>query len=367
MTKIRISNGMFIAMIVNMIFVKSIGVTQGTLARIAGQDMWLATLLGTLQGMLIMYVTYLAMKRAPGMNFMSLGEAVLGKWPGKLVALIVLVFFIASSGPIMITFVYHLQDYFLPEAPLSLFLVSSLLVGALGCFYGLEVVARLALLGMLFIFLLNVLIIVGSTHEFDIRNLLPVLEHGFPAVAEASLHYDADCAMAIMMAAIVMPFVNNADKLGGRIGMTGLATTGMVTLIWALLEGAVLSSEVTSQYTVSCMKLARNAHIGDFLQRYEMIMIALYSVPVLFEIMICIYGTSVSMSKLFGLRSDRWMIVPACLIIAGFSYRTVGDHFKAMHYLEKVWPYIALPIAFGLPVVMLWLAVVFRGKLRRAG
>lgn len=367
MTKIRISNGMFIAMIVNMIFVKSIGVTQGTLARIAGQDMWLATLLGTLQGMIIMYITYLVMKRAPGMNFLAIGEAVLGKWLGKLVALVLLAFFIASSGPIMMTFVYHLQDYFLPEAPLSLFLVSSLLVGALGCFYGLEVVARLALLGMLFIFLLNVLIIIGSTQEFDIRNLLPVLELGFPSAAEASLHYDADCAMAIMMAAIVMPFVSNADKHGGRTGMTGLAVTGLVTLIWAFLEGAVLSAEVTSQYTVSCMKLARNAHIGNFLQRYEMIMIALYSVPVLFEIMICIYGTSSSMTKLFGLRSDRWMIVPASLLIGGFSYWVVGDRFRSMHYLEKVWPYIALPIAFGLPVVMLWLTVIFRGRLRQAG
>ncbi|WP_027085755.1 GerAB/ArcD/ProY family transporter [Cohnella panacarvi] len=367
MTKLRISNGMFISMIVNMIFVKSIGVTQGTLARIAGQDMWLATLLGTLQGMLFMYVAYLVMKRAPGMNFLAIGEALLGNWLGKIVALVVLTFFIASSGPIMITFVYHLQDYFLPEAPLSLFLVSSLLVGALGCFYGLEVVARLALLGMLFIFLLNVLIIIGSTQEFDIRNLLPVLEQGFPSAAEASLHYDADCAMAIMMAAIVMPFVNNADKHGGKVGMTGLAATGMVTLIWALLEGAVLSAEVTSRYTVSCMKLARNAHIGDFMQRYEMIMIALYSIPVLFEIMICIYGTSVSMSKLFGMRSNRWMIVPACLLIGGFSYRIVGDHFRAMQYLEKVWPYIAVPIAFGLPVVMLGLAVILRGRLRQAG
>lgn len=367
MTKIRISNGMFIAMIVNMIFAKSIGVTQGTLARFVGHDMWIATLLGTLQGAIMMYVMYSVMRRTPKLDIMGLGEAMLGKWFGKLIALLLFAFFLASSGPIMLTFVYHLQDYFLPEAPLWIFLVSSLLVGSIGCFYGLEVIARLALLGMTFIFLLNVLIVIGSTAEFDIRNLIPVLEFGFPAAAKASLHFDADYAMAIMMAALVMPLIRDSQKSGGKVGMIGIAVTGLVTLIWAFLESAVLSGEVTAQYAVSCMKLARNAHIGDFLQRYEMIMIAFYSIPVLFEIVFCIYGTSRSMTKLFGTRNNRWMIVPAALLIGGFSYRIVGDHFRALYYLERIWPYIAVPIAFGLPFLMLGLTWIFRRKLRQAG
>ncbi|MDQ8734945.1 endospore germination permease [Paenibacillus sp. LHD-38] len=367
MNKIRISNGMFIAMIVNLIFVKAIGVTQGVLARIIGQDMWIATLLGTLQGIVIMYVTYLVIRRMPDRDFMAAGEALLGKWFGKIIAMLIFVFFLAAFGPVMITFVYHLHDYFLPEAPIFLFIVGSLLVGAIGCYYGLEVMARIALVGLLFLFLLNTLIIIGSTNEFDIRNLLPVMEHGFPRTLAASIHYDADWALATMLAALVMPFVKEVKRRGGQIGMIGILASGLMIGIWAILEGAVLSAEVTGQYTLSCMKLARNAHVGNFLQRYEMIMIALYSLSVLFEVMFCVYGTSVSISKIFRLKSNKAMILPVCIVLGLFGYWVVEDHFRALDYLENYWPYIALPIAVGLPLILLGLQMMLGKKLKKTG
>ncbi|MFC5447136.1 GerAB/ArcD/ProY family transporter [Paenibacillus aestuarii] len=365
MRKIQITNGMFIAMVVNLIFAKAIGVTQGILARSIGQDMWMATLLGTLQGAAMMYIAYLAICKTPHLNYIELGDLLLGKWFGKLIALLISVFYLAAFGPVMITFVYHLKDYFLPEAPYWLFTTSALIVGSIGCFYGLEVMARIALIGSLFIFLLNTLIIIGSLKEFDIRNLLPLLEHGFPQTAAASLHFDADWALAIMLVALIMPFVNGAAAHGSKLSVASMLASGMVIAIWAILEGGVLSAEVTSQYTISCMKLARNAHIGNFLQRYEMIMIALYSFSVLFEVMFCIYGTSVGVSKIFGLQSHKRMIVPVCLVLGAFGTWVVQDHFHAIIYLEHDWPRIALPIAFSLPLLMLGLRMLLRKKLEQ--
>lgn len=366
MMKIRISNGMFIAMIVNVIFVKAIGVTQGELARAIGQDMWIATAIGTVQGIVMMYITYLAIRKTPDRDFIQLGKAMLGRWFEIIVALLILIFYVAAFGPIMITYVYHLQEYFLPEAPISLFIIASLLVGALGCYYGLEVIARIALVGLLFVFMLNVLIIMGSTNEFDIRNLLPVLESGLPKTAVASLHFDADWAMATMLAALIFPQVKDVKNYGAKLGIAGIVTSGVIIMIWAMLEGAVLSAEVTSQYTLSCMKLARNAHIGNFLQRYEMIMIALYSISALFEVMFCLYASSVCTSRIFGIKSNKPMILPMCLILGAFGYWIVDDHFWAIEYLEIYWPRIALPIAFGLPILLLLLRLMFGKKLQKA-
>lgn len=363
MNKIQITNGMFIAMIVNVIFAKAIGVTQGVLARAIFQDMWIATLFATLQGVVMMYITYLVIRRSPHCDFIAVSEALLGKWFGKLVALLIFLFFLGASGPIMITFVYHLQEYFLPEAPVVLFIISALIVGSFGCYYGLEVMARIALAGLLFIFVLNILIILGSTNEFDIRNLLPVLESGFSRMAAASLHYDADWALATVSAALILPMVKDVRKRGGQLGMAGIIVSGMLIVIWSILEGAVLSAEVTRQYTISCMKLARNAHIGSFLQRYEMIMIALYSVSVLFEVMMCLYGSSIGISRMLGLKSNRAMILPAAVILGFFSHWIVEDHFRAMIYLEQYWPRIALPIAFGLPLLLLGLRALLGSRL----
>jgi hypothetical protein len=226
--------------------------------------------------------------------------------------------------------------------------------------------ARIALIGLLFMFMLNTLITLGSLHEFDIKHLIPVMEDGLPRVEMASLHYLCDCTMATMMAALVLPLTKNADKHGGRFGMIGLISSGALIIIWAILEGAVLSEEVTSQYTLACMKLARNAHIGNFLQRYEMIMIALYSLPALFEMMFCIYGTSLSLSRIFGLKSDKPMIIPASIILGVFGYWVIQDHFRAMEFLEDYWPRIALPIAIGLPLLLLLLKLIINPKVRKS-
>ncbi|WP_127533795.1 GerAB/ArcD/ProY family transporter [Paenibacillus kobensis] len=360
--KIYISQGMLVAMIVNIIYVKAIGVTQGTLARAVGQDMWIATLLGILQGAVMIYATYLVVRAMPERDFIGIGEALLGRWFGILIALIFIVFFIAAFGPVMITFVYHLKDYFLPEAPLWMFIVAALLVGSLGCFYGLEVMGRIALVGMAFIFMLNLLITIGSTHEFDIRNLLPVFESGVKRTAAASLHYDADCALAIMLAALVLPIVKDVGKKGSRAAVMGIVVSGISVIMWAILESAVLSADVTSQYTVSCMKLARNAHIGDFLQRYEMIMIALYSLSALFQVMFCIYGTAEGAARLFGLKNNKWTIIPSSIVLGFFGYWVIEDHFRAIDYLEHYWPFIAVPIAFGMPLLMLGLSIMVGKK-----
>ncbi|MDQ6422431.1 endospore germination permease [Paenibacillus sp. LHD-117] len=365
--RIQVSNGMFIAMIVNLIYVKAIGVTQGVVARIVGQDMWIVMLVGTLQGVAMMYVTYLVVRRTPGRDFMEAAELMLGRWFGKLVALLVFVLFFAGFGPIMITFVYHIHEYFLPEMPISLIIFASLIVGAIGCYYGLEVMARIALAGLFFIFLLNVMIVIGSTDEFDILNLLPVLEDGFPRALGASIHFDADWALATMLAALVMPLVKDHPRSGGKVGALGILLSGLLIIIWSILEAAVLSAEVTSQYTLSCMKLAHNAHIGHFLQRYEMVMIALYSLPILFEIMFSLYGCSVSMAKIFGIGSHKPTIVPVGLAMGAFAYWIVEDHFRAIEYLEQVWPFIALPIAVGLPLLLLTLGTLLKGRLRSHG
>ncbi|EFM10604.1 spore germination protein [Paenibacillus curdlanolyticus YK9] len=363
---IQISNGMYVALLINVVFAKAIGVTQGVIAREVGQDMWIATLLATLQGVVMIYITYIVIRRASHRDFMATGELLLGRWFGKIVVILIFAFFIGAFAPIMITFVYHLQEYFLPDAPVSLFIILALLVGSIGCYYGLEVMARTALFGVLFIYLLNGLILAGSFREFDIKNLLPVLESGFVQTFESSVAFDADWAIATMTASLLLPFVKDVKKHGAKLSVTAIIATGLLVISWSILEGAVLSAEVTGNYTVSCMKLARNAHIGTFLQRYEMVMIAFYSVSALVQVMMCVYGSSMAAARLFGLTNSKRMILPVAVILGVFSDWIVRDHFRAMDYLEQYWPMIALPIAVGLPLLLLILQALFRKKLDSA-
>ncbi|TLS50967.1 spore gernimation protein [Paenibacillus antri] len=362
--KIRITNGMFVAILVNMVYAKAIGVTQGMVAREIGQDMWIATALATLQGIGMIYFSYIVLKKTPQMDFVELANAALGRWFGLLVSVMLIVFFFGAFGTVLLTFVYHLRDYFLPEMPLFVFVLAALGIGWYAAYHGLEVMGRMAFAGVFFILLLNALIMIGSYPDIDMDNLRPVMESGLPSILWASRHSDTDWAMATMVAGMIQPMVKNPE-VRGRSGMVGIALGGIMVGMWPILEAGVLSAEVTQEYFVSCMKLARNAHIGHFVQRYEMIMIACFSVSSILQITMCLFAASIAASKAAGLKDYRPMLIPVGLALGGFGYWAVHDHMLALELME-LWPYLALPIAVGLPAMLLAARLLAKKRVRKA-
>ena len=359
--RIQITNGMLIALIVNMVFAKAIGLTQGIAAREANSDMWLATLLATLQGIAIMMITVRVQRRTPTLNVMEQAGLLFGKWAGRALGLLIILFFLGAYGSVMITFVYHLMDYFLPEMPILIFVIVGTLVGAYAIRFGLEVIARMALVGLLSIICLNLLILFGAMSEFDVRELLPLFENGFVNTVKASRHNDTDWAMATMMAAIILPQVKQ-PKVWKRSAPLGILIGGCTVMLWPILEAGVLSPEVTGQYIVACMQLARSAEIGQFIHRYEMIMIAFFATSALVQIMISLLAASIAAAHVFHLKDYRPMIIPIALLFAAGGYFAVLDHNRAMTMLADYWPPIALSISIGLPLAMWGLGFLRKKK-----
>lgn len=361
--KVQITNGMFMALIINMIYAKAIGLTQGSMAREVGGDIWISTLMAIVQGAIIMYLVVVVIKRMPQGDIIDQSSLIVGKFVGKIVAAIILLFFICAYGAIMATFVYHLKDYFLPDAPILLFIVLAFILGSYAIFFGIEVIARMALLGVFSIIALNILLMLGSVGEFDIRELLPTFQSGVTNVAWASRHHDTDWAMATMMATIILPLVKD-NKTWAKSTFAGISISGLVVIMWPILEVGVLSAEVTAQYIVSCMQMARSAEIGLFIHRYEMIMIAFFALSSLTQIMMSLLCASVAAQKIIGLKDYRPMIIPIGLLLSGFGYYIVFSHHRAMNFLENLWVYVGLSIAIGLPLFVLLLGFILKKRLK---
>ncbi|WP_138418196.1 GerAB/ArcD/ProY family transporter [Aquibacillus sediminis] len=358
--KIKITNGMYMALIINMVYAKSIGVTQGSIARDVGSDMWISTIIATVSAMLLILLTVMIIRRMPKADIFDQSKAMLGPWVGKLICLVIFIFFTLSFGPIMVTFVFHLKDFFLPEAPLFLFVFIAVLVGGFAIYFGIEVIARMALIGVFSILLLNGLLILGALEDFDVRELLPVFEFGITKPVIASRHHLADWSIVIMMCLIILPLVDN-QKEWGRSSLVGVIFSFIFIVMWPILETGVLTSQVTSQYLIACMQMARSAHLGFFLHRYEMFMIAFFGISILTQIAIALLCGSVALSKLFGLKDFRPLIIPVSLIMGGYGYWVVQSHNHAMDILENSWVSLSLSITLGV-VGVVWILGFFLKK-----
>ena len=361
--KVQITNGMFMAIIINAVYAKAIGLTQGTMAREIGNDIWISTIIATLLSILLIWAIVVIIKRFPSGDIMDQSKALLGGWFSKFISLFLFIFFLCSYGVIMITYVYHLMDYFLPESPAYVFIIIAFFVGAYGAFYGIEVIGRLALIGVFSVLALNILLMLGSLSKFDVYELLPTFQSGVTSTIWASRHHIADWAMVAMTVAVILPYVRS-PKEWTRSSTAGFLFGGAFIVMWPILEVGVLSSEVTAQYIVSCMQMARSAKIGQFIHRYEMIMIAFFAISILTQIMMCFLCASTVASKLFGLKDYRPMILPVGLILSGFGFWIVFDHHRAMELLETSWVYVALSISIGIPVLLLILGTFMKKKLQ---
>ncbi|MFC4324075.1 GerAB/ArcD/ProY family transporter [Litchfieldia salsa] len=360
--KVRISNGMFMALMINMVYAKAIGVTQGSMAREIGNDIWISTLISVVVGLFIIVFTVSIVRRLPDSDIIHQSEVLAGKWFGRIISLLVFIFFLASYGTIMATFVYHIKDYFLPDAPILLVVSVAFLLGVYAIHFGIEVIARMALIGVFSILALNILIMIGSLPKFDIRELMPVFESGVTKTIWASRHHNADWMMSIMMAAIILPIVKK-QEVWKNSGVAGIAYGGLFVVIWPILEIGVLSAEVTGQYIVSCMQMARSAEIGHFIHRYEMMMVALFALSVLTQIMMTFLCASVSIQRLFGLKDYRPVIIPVCSVLTAYGYWVVFDHERAMMFIETYWVIIAHVIGIGVLGIVFVLGLIFKKKL----
>ncbi|WNF38864.1 GerAB/ArcD/ProY family transporter [Bacillaceae bacterium IKA-2] len=360
--KSQISNAMLLAIIINIVYAKAIGVTQGIIARQAGGDMWIVTIFSTVFGLFIMFLTVLIIKRSPQKNILEQTKDLVGKWGEKFLALVMFVFFLGAYGGIMITVVYHLMDYFLPEVPTYIFVVLVTGVGLYGIIKGVEVVARLAILGVFSIIFLNIFLLLGSLDYFDIQLFLPVLRNGFFNAVEVTKHHNADWAMATLMVAIILPMVKQKEKWM-KYSTKALIIGGGFILMWPILEVGVLSPEVAGQYIVACMQMARSAEIGLFIHRYELIMIIFFAISALIQVMMCLLCASIAAKHIVGGENLNLLLFPVALILGGFGYWVVNDHIRAMDLLTYYWPRVATPITFAVPIIVFLLGIIFKKNL----
>ncbi len=359
---IQITNGMLMALILNMVYSKAIGLTQGIMARQAGGDIWMATLLSAVQGLIMVLLTIWVVKRAPELNILEQCGKLLGSWVGKAAGIRVVCFFGGAFCSITITFVFHLRDYFLPEFPTFLFISGAVAVCLYGLYHGLEVIARLALIGVLFIITFNILMIMGSMQRFELDELMPVFQSGFVNTLWVSRHNDADWGVAALMAGMILPYVKD-QKQWMNTGTASVIYGVILVVLWPILELGILSAEMTAQYILSCMQMARSAEMGQFIHRYEMLMIALFVVPILIQLMMCIFCAATAAKHVFALKGHRSALIPVSLIFGSLGYWLVLDHVRAMTAITYYWPPLALPIAVGLPAVLFIMGFFMKKKL----
>lgn len=288
--------------------------TREAIAFIAN-NAWLAFAGALLPGLVIaaLYTDLLKNSRWP---FPRMLEEHLGRWPGKVLGLLYVPFFILVCAYTLRVFTDFIETNVLPGTPISVFIVLLLLVSWLVLKVGLNTLPRVCvvvtIIGLPFSFLIGLL---ALAEQPDWGNLLPL---GYMQLSHFFLATTATSAVVFK----VMPvltfgfFVAPGEK--PLIFKTIFQVVVTYVLLMALLTAATilnLGGEAANLFSFPAFSVIRLISIGRFIQNIDIVFIGIWILGIFAVLALFWFMMAYTAQACLGLFDYRFLLAPSALII----------------------------------------------------
>jgi hypothetical protein len=167
--------------------------------------------------------------------------------------------------------------------------------------------------------------------------------------------------MATTVVLLLLPMTEKPQQWL-RFSWWGLGLGAVLVLTWSFFEITVLGPEVTGQYLIACMQLARAAELSIYLHRYEMIMVVLFVYGVISQSIALLYCATELLAAALPFKVRRGYLVTAVSLLSiAPQYYLAYDRERYGSFLAVIWPPITFALAFVLPLLLCAVAM-FRPK-----
>lgn len=320
----------------------------------AKQDAWISLLVvSTIYGLLVAFITTKLALIHSGLTVIEYTPKILGTFLGKIIGALYIFWLIHVNAVIVREFSDFLLSVFMPETPLTVFMIVLLLLAAWAVSNGLEVVSRAA--EWVFpLFLLSIMIIIIFVlPDADFSNLLPVLENGIKPVIKGGITPSAWRGEIIIML-MLFPYVNYPKKTGVYM-ITAVIITGLLLSAVTAVTIAVLGG-LTEYLTFPIFSLARYAHLVMFLERLEAMILVMWVAGVTVKVSCFYYATVLGTAQLFSLHDYRPIVLPIGIITAALGHALFESSSQITYWISEIWPYYAFIFEFVIPLGLLLIA-----------
>ncbi|MTI71037.1 MAG: hypothetical protein FH751_12370 [Firmicutes bacterium] len=351
MKDVKISNIQFIFLLVSFIFGNS---SVFTLGSGVSQDAWLAYILGWIAGLIIIGVIVYLAKLNQSKTLIGILTDSLGKYLGKSIALIYVVYFIIKGGWVLRTYGEFCKGAGYERTPLVFIISISALVLVYALNNGLEVLARanelLAPLLVTFTLVVTVLLI----PEFTFDNFLPVFESSLGNILISSSTIACFPFGEVMVFLMIFPYMANEEKLVKFTYMTTIII-GFVIFISILRDLLVLGPEL-----IDITIFPTNIVVGivPSIQIQPPLLTAVYLIGCGIKAYVYVFAAITAITEIFGFDDYKPLVIPVTTLNVVIGMWIYDNVFEMLHSVTRNVPYIFLIFQFIIPVIMLIITIV---------
>lgn len=328
-------------------------IVPSSMASIAKQDAWIACLVGTGLGFIILVLQLQLFKKYPETNLMQLSEKLFGKWIGKTINLLfLLTLFLGGPATVLHEIGIFMTIQMLPETPIQaiIFLFGALVV--LGVRLGLEVLARSAEMLFPWFLLLFLSMSLLLLSEIKWENAMPILESGINPFFPAAVSFVSITFLPNVVLMIIYPGAVNRPSETYKAVYIGSLFGTMVLFTIIALTILVLGPDITARNLYPSYMLAKKINIGNFLQRIEAVMAVMWFITLFYRISLFFYAIAIGVSQIFNIKNYQPLVVPLGWILAAVSVFIYPNVPFKLVWDTKTWIPYTITIGFILPLLL---------------
>ncbi|WP_141430991.1 endospore germination permease [Bacillus sp. 03113] len=324
----------------------------GSLASIAKQDAWIASLVGSGAGLLLVGFYILLGKLFPGLTLIQICEKVLGRWIGKFVSILYISYFFMICPFLLFQVGNFMATAIMPETPIEAIFILFMAIVIMGTRLGLETFTRSAEVFFPFIMLGLFILYITLSPQMQWANIQPIMEANIKTILKANYHYMSILYLQLPVFLMLAPFVNQ-KKAAGKALFWGTLIGGIITPLITFLAISVLGADMTSRNLFTTFALAKKIDIGKFLTRIEIILAGIWLLSIFFKLVICFYGTLLGTAQWLELKNYQVLAFPIGFILIAFTHLSLPNVVYFYIFSSKIWPSYTLMFGLFFPFLLL--------------
>jgi spore germination protein (amino acid permease) len=325
---------------------------SGFLAREVGRDMWISGIISILTTLPLILITIYIGQQFPGKTVVEYSRNLLGTIPGKLLGFVLSIYFLLVSVNSVSMYIHHLTAFLLPQTPFPIVTVLHIFVVCYFIWKGPEVIARTGVIGFALAIVFYLLVFLASLAEINIDRIMPFFDSGVIPVFKASLKADTFVGVDHILIAMILPMVVD-QKNALRSSVAGLSIGGFFFVFYFIVELMVMGPQIVALMRIASMDFVRSIQITQYLHRFESFMVALWYWSILVQAGILGSCSLQAFMETYEIKKKT----PGIIIAFGvttliLTYLIAYDRVFFLNFREYIWQYFALPIQFGIPLIL---------------
>jgi spore germination protein KB len=332
----------------------------------AKKDAWLATLLGMCGGIIVFFIYYFLFRQYPNLPFTGYARKIFGKYPGSIIGLLYILFFLYISARNTRELGELLIASILPKTPLLAITILFVLTICYVLYLGVEVLGRTAEVFIVILLLLGVtgnflVLVSGNWHP---NNLQPFLEYGWkPIITTAFRDTLIFPFTEILVFTMLLPYLTQPESVK-KVWLSAVISGSLVLSYTTSLNIAVLSIEEVERSTFPLLSTVGKVNLMEFLQRLDAIVVYTLLITVFFKAAIYLYGALMGIVDLFNLKNHQQILLPIGVILIFFSI-VLSATFAEQTEEGILVHYIAIVLLIIIPLLMLLVSLI-RNRFKKA-